>query len=182
MSNGRSFATNHCRGINQVCVMGMEEWYCLQVFFYFYFIYYFILFHQVRVMGLEEWWYYLHQVFLFCELYIRFRPFQHQSKYSPLYFTSFLSLDSDSLVNFSDGSIVLANHGLDLSGVPPPVSELPPRPYSTLPAPTGTPVPTTCRDPTQIFPYPGAVRFGTTPASYQAYQLLPEQAARFLNG
>ncbi|XP_022095830.1 laminin subunit alpha-like [Acanthaster planci] len=84
-------------------------------------------------------------------------------------------------VNFNDGSIVLANHGLDLSGVTPPVSELPPRPYPTSPAPTGTAAPTTCREPTLVIPYPGAVRFGVTTSSYQAYQLTPQQAALFLN-
>ncbi|XP_038072771.1 laminin subunit alpha-like [Patiria miniata] len=85
------------------------------------------------------------------------------------------------LVNFNDASIVIDHRGLDLSGIAPPASELPPLPYPTTPAPTGTSAPMTCRDPTQIIPYPGVVRFGATENSYQAYRLAPADAALFLN-
>ena len=84
-------------------------------------------------------------------------------------------------MNFNDGSIIIDQYGLDLSGVIPPLSELPPLPYPTQPSPSGSPTPASCSDPTLVIPYPGVVRFGITGTSYQAYQLTPEQAASFSN-
>lgn len=85
------------------------------------------------------------------------------------------------MVNFNDGSILRDQNGLDLSGVTPPVSELPPLPYPSQPSPSGSPPPASCSAPTTVIRYPGVVRFGATESSYQAYRLDSQQAALFSN-
>ncbi|XP_071488640.1 laminin subunit alpha-1-like [Diadema antillarum] len=82
----------------------------------------------------------------------------------------------------NDPNTAVRTQGVDLTGVPPAVTSLPPLPFVTPPPPTGSGIPESCAAPVQVFPYPadqGVVRFGLTRDSYLAVGLNSQEKKYF---
>ncbi|XP_072039253.1 laminin subunit alpha-1-like [Amphiura filiformis] len=85
------------------------------------------------------------------------------------------------LINFNDPEVVVAQLGMDLSGITPEVVTLPPLPYPTQPPPDDeTPPAMSCAAP---FPVSTSqdVRLGRVPRGYLAYDLTAAERANFQN-
>ena len=71
---------------------------------------------------------------------------------------------------------------MDLSGITPEVTTLPPLPYPTQPPPDTTPSPMVCASPIPVlYHQSGVVRLGTQPTSYMEYALDQTMRDNFAN-
>ncbi|XP_071953665.1 laminin subunit alpha-1-like isoform X2 [Antedon mediterranea] len=83
--------------------------------------------------------------------------------------------------NFNDDQVLIEQDGVTLSGVSPPVTELPPLPYVTEAPPTSITLMPTCSALPDVFYDPSTLRFGLLSNSYATFPLSEDARQHFLS-